>query len=214
MSKILVKYLIFILLINFILNDNITISSDKIILDNPDIKLNINKNITENVNKNNTKKNISNISDMGLNILNINKNNITKLEPKKNMNITIYDKNKILEILTNNSPNGTKAGNNTTSKNGNIIDDDEINRMEDVQNIIIQNTHEDQLAESLFYFLCFVLIIFIILFLYKFYKCYCQNTIKEFGFGEEGNITNPNNDPELQRISTHDEENIMDITQN
>ena len=47
----------------------------------------------------------------------------------------------------------------------------------------------------------------------KFYKCYCQNTIKEFGFGEEGNITNPNNDPELQRISTHDEENIMDITQ-
>ena len=53
----------------------------------------------------------------------------------------------------------------------------------------------------------FVLIIYIILFLYKFYKCYSENTIKEFG--EENGMRNPNNDPELQRISTTDDENII-----
>ena len=93
-----------------------------------------------------------------------------------------------------------------------VIDNDNITKLEEVDNIIIQNTHEDQLAESIFYLLSFVLVIFIILFLYKFYKCYCQNTIKEFG--EEGTIKNPSNDPELQRISTSDEDNIMEVTQN
>ena len=48
--------------------------------------------------------------------------------------------------------------------------------------------------------------------MYKFYKCYCESTIKDFG--EEGTIQNPNNDPELQRISTHDEDNIMELADN
>jgi len=139
-------------------------------------------------------------------IININTINKTSETPKK-ANVTLYDNKKILDIIVN-SPKKSDYNNNSETQT--IIKDEDIDQMEDeVQNIIIQNTHEDQLAESLFYFLCFVLIIFIILFLYKFYKCYCQNTIKDFG--EEGTIRNPNNDPELQRISTHDDENIMDV---
>ena len=148
-------------------------------------------------------------------ILEINSNNIKSKEEKQDINdnvnlsnFTVYDKNKILEIMTNAS--FSKA--NDTKKDENIIDKDNITKADELENIIIQNTHEDQLAESLFYFLTFVLIIFIILFLYKFYKCYCESTIKDFG--EEGTIQNPNNDPELQRISTHDEDNIMDMAEN
>ena len=96
-----------------------------------------------------------------------------------------------------------------TNITNNLIDagDIDISKIDYVEHIIIQNTHEDQLIESIFYFLSFVLIIYIILFLYKFYKCYCENTIKEFG--EENGMRNPNNDPELQRISTTDDENII-----
>ena len=111
-----------------------------------------------------------------------------------------------MEIITNPQQNNSKL-------NESIVEDDDKNIVQEVQNIVIQNTHEDQLAESLFFSLCFVLIIFIILFLYKFYKCYCQNNIKEFG--EKGNtIRNPNNIPKLQSISSYDDENIMDITDN
>ena len=207
-----IKTIIILLFINYIQTDNNntsieSIETDNIITDLDLISLN-NKNITKN-NKNNSidkNNNISNVSNVSLNIIvNLNNNSVVSSEPNKNMNITVYDKNKILEIITNSKENNTKL-------NDNIIDDD-INKMDDIKNIIIQNTHEDQLAESLFYFLCFILIIFIILFLYKFYKCYCQNTIKEFG--EEGTtISNPNNDPELQRISTHDDDNIIDVTEN
>ena len=205
MSIFYIEFLTFILFINFIKTDNnYTSQSDNIITDLNIITLEdkkINKNI--NINKENS---ISNISNIPLNVLNINKDNIPSSEPNKNINITVYDKNKILEIITNPQQNNSRL-------NENLIEDDDKNVIQEVQNIVIQNTHEDQLAESLFYFLCFVLIIFIILFLYKFYKCYCQNTIKEFG--EEGTtIRNPNNDPELQRISTHDDENIMDVTDN
>ena len=147
-------------------------------------------------------------------ILEINANNIKLKEEKPDINdnvnhsnFTVYDKNKILEIMTN----ASFAQANET-KNENIIGKDNITKVDEIENIIIQNTHEDQLAESIFYFLTFVLIIFIILFLYKFYKCYCEGTIKDFG--EEGTIQNPNNDPELQRISTHDEDNIMDMAEN
>ena len=89
-----------------------------------------------------------------------------------------------------------------------IIDDDlDINEIDYAEHIIIVNTHEDQLVESIFYFLSFVLIIYIILFLYKFYKCYCENTIKDFT--DDNGMKNPQNDPELQRISTTDDENII-----
>ncbi len=201
MSIFYIEFLTFILFINFIKTDNnYTSQSDNIITDLNIITLE-DKKINKNININ-----ISNISNIPLNVLNINKDNIPSSEPNKNINITVYDKNKILEIITNPQQNNSRL-------NENLIEDDDKNVIQEVQNIVIQNTHEDQLAESLFYFLCFVLIIFIILFLYKFYKCYCQNTIKEFG--EEGTtIRNPNNDPELQRISTHDDENIMDVTDN
>ena len=93
-------------------------------------------------------------------------------------------------------------------ENISIIDDDlDINEIDYVEHIIIINTHEDQLVENIFYFLSFVLIIYIILFLYKFYKCYCENTIKDFT--DDNGMKNPQNDPELQRISTTDDENII-----
>ena len=189
-------------------NNNTSIQSDNkvndfdlISLNNQSIKRNIN---TDNKNANNNT--ISNNTEGSLNIIvDLNNNDVVTSGPGKNMNFTVYDKNKILELIKNPKENSTKLNENIT--------DDDMNKMDDIKNIIIQNTHEDQLAESLFYFLCFVLIIFIILFLYKFYKCYCQNTIKEFG--EEGTtIRNPNNDPELQRISTHDDDNIIDVTEN
>ena len=50
-----------------------------------------------------------------------------------------------------------------------------INEIDYAEHIIIINTHEDQLVESIFYFLSFVLIIYIILFLYKMIK---QNMVK------------------------------------
>ena len=93
-------------------------------------------------------------------------------------------------------------------ENISIINDDlDINEIDYAEHIIIINTHEDQLVESIFYFLSFVLIIYIILFLYKFYKCYCENTIKDFT--DDNGMKNPQNDPELQRISTTDDENII-----
>ena len=50
-------------------------------------------------------------------------------------------------------------------ENISIIDDDlNINEIDYAEHIIIINTHEDQLVESIFYFLSFVLIIYIILF--------------------------------------------------
>ena len=50
-------------------------------------------------------------------------------------------------------------------ENISIIDDDlDINEIDYAEHIIIINTHEDQLVESIFYFLSFVLIIYIILF--------------------------------------------------
>ena len=61
-------------------------------------------------------------------------------------------------------------------ENISIIDDDlDINEIDYAEHIIIINTHEDQLVESIFYFLSFVLIIYIILFLYKMIK---QNMVK------------------------------------
>ena len=93
-------------------------------------------------------------------------------------------------------------------ENISIIDDDlDINEIDYAEHIIIINTHEDQLVESIFYFLSFVLIIYIILFLYKFYKCYCENTIKDFE--DDNEMKNIQYDPELQRISTTDDENII-----
>ena len=90
---------------------------------------------------------------------------------------------------------------------GEIDDDLDINEIDNVKHIIIVNTHEDQLVENIFYFLLFILIIYIILFLYKFYKCFCENSIKDF---EENNeIRNPQYDPELQRLSTTDDEYII-----
>ena len=102
-----------------------------------------------------------------------------------------------------------KEDKNTTKE---FNDDIDINKIDFAEHIIIINKHEDQLVESIFYFLSFVLIIYIILFLYKFYKCYCENTIKEFG--EDNGMKNPQNDPELQRISTTDDENIVDNNKN
>ena len=57
-----------------------------------------------------------------------------------------------MEIITNPQQNNSKF-------NESIVEDDDKNIVQEVQNIVIQNTHEDQLPESLFYFLCFVLII-------------------------------------------------------
>ena len=209
MSKIFIKYITLLSFINYILNDNNTNNNttqiNNIITGLNDIE-HENRNNTTNKNKNlQIPQNVSNI-------LAIENNNITTQKPTKNINdnnITIYDKNKILEIITNSS----FSKSNDSKININIIDNDNITKLEEVENIVIQNTHEDQLAESIFYLLSFVLVIFIILFLYKFYKCYCQNTIKEFG--EEGTtIKNPSNDPELQRISTSDEDNIMEVIEN
>ena len=206
MKNIFIKYLLFISIINFILNNtnysNSTISDNNLVtdLDNAEPENNTD-------NKQNIENNNITIKEK---VIDLNVNNITFAveEPKKNLNLTIYDKNKILELITKES--FSKSNNSKTNEN--ITDDDNLNKLEEVENIIIQNTHEDQLAESIFYFLSFVLIIFIILFLYKFYKCYCENTVKEFG--EEGISKAPNNDPELQRISTHDEDNIIDVAEN
>ena len=197
MKIVFTKYFILISLIKFAISETNKIINIKNITTDQD------KQIPENIT-------FSNISKTPIDIPIININTINKTsEAPKNANVTIYDNKNILDILVN-SPK--KSDNKNNSETQTIINDDDIDKMEgEVQNIIIQNTHEDQLAESLFYFLCFVLIIFIILFLYKFYKCYCQNTIKDFG--EEGTIRNPNNDPELQRISTHDDENIMDVNE-
>ena len=90
---------------------------------------------------------------------------------------------------------------------GEIDDDLDINEIDNVKHIIIVNTHEDQLVENIFYFLLFILIIYIILFLYKFYKCFCENSIKDFE--EDNEIRNPQYDPELQRLSTTDDEYII-----
>ena len=205
MSKIFIIYIIFISFINFILNDNNnnTTKQDNIITE-PDL---IDQDIKSdnNINKNNNSQN----PEINTNVLEINNTNITTSDTKTNLNFTIYDNSKILEIITNSS--FSKSENSTV--NGQFIEDDNLTKLEEVENIVIQNTHEDQLAESIFYLLSFVLVIFIILFLYKFYKCYCENTIKEFG--EEGTtIKNISNDPELQRISTSDEDNIIEVTQN
>ena len=90
---------------------------------------------------------------------------------------------------------------------GEIDDDLDINEIDNVKHIIIVNTHEEQLVENIFYFLLFILIIYIILFLYKFYKCFCENSIKDFE--EDNEIRNPQYDPELQRLSTTDDEYII-----
>jgi len=196
MKIIFTKYFILFSFIKFTISDtNKTMINIENIITDRDIKM------PENITISNNSK-----TPLDAPIININTINKTSETPKK-ANVTLYDNKKILDIIVN-SPKKSEYKNNSETQT--IIKDEDIDQMEDeVQNIIIQNTHEDQLAESLFYFLCFVLIIFIILFLYKFYKCYCQNTIKDFG--EEGTIRNPNNDPELQRISTHDDENIMDV---
>ena len=209
MSKIFIKYITFLSFINYILNDNninnTTTQINDLVTDLIEIDTDI-------INNNRNKNNNLQIPNIASNVLSTKNNNITIQNPPKNtndQNITIYDKNKILEIITNSSFSKSKD----SKINISIIDDDNVTKLEEVENIIIQNTHEDQLAESIFYLLSFVLVIFIILFLYKFYKCYCQNTIKEFG--EEGTtIKNPSNDPELQRISTSDEDNIMEVTEN
>ena len=194
------KFLLLISFINYIQNEiittNITIQDNEFITDLDTVEGDIN----------NKQNNTIDISKKP--IININYNIIKSEEIKKDLNVTVFDKNKILEIITKES----FSKNNNSKINENIIENDNITKIDEVENIIIQNTHEDQLAESLFYFLTFVLIIFIILFLYKFYKCYCESTIKDFG--EEGTIQNPNNDPELQRISTHDEDNIMELADN
>ena len=102
-----------------------------------------------------------------------------------------------------------RMSNKTTNKSeilelNDDIDDIDINKVDYVEHIIIVNKHEDQLVENIFYFLFFVLIIYIILFLYKFYKCYCENATKEFE--DDNEMKNPQNDPELQRLSTSDDE--------
>ena len=100
--------------------------------------------------------------------------------------------------------------NNTINKQSKILelnDDIDINEINNVEHIIIVNTHEDQLVENIFYFLFFVLIIYIILFLYKFYKCYCENTIRDFE--DDNEMKNIQYDPELQRLSTSDDEYII-----
>ena len=203
MKRIFIEYLLFISIINFIINDtnniNSTISNDNLVTD-----LDVDEPENRTYNNQNIENNNISIKEK---VVDLNRNNIT-YEKQKNLNLTIYDKNKILELITKES--FSKSNNSKTNEN--ITDDDNLNKLEEVENIIIQNTHEDQLAESIFYFLSFVLIIFIILFLYKFYKCYCENTVKEFG--EEGISKAPNNDPELQRISTHDEDNIIDVAEN
>ena len=195
-----IKFLLLMSFINYIQNEiittNITIQDNEFITDLDAVEGDIN----------NKQNNTIDISKKP--IININYNIIKSEEIKKDLNVTVFDKNKILEIITKES----FSKNNNSKINENIIENDNITKIDEVENIIIQNTHEDQLAESLFYFLTFVLIIFIILFLYKFYKCYCESTIKDFG--EEGTIQNPNNDPELQRISTHDEDNIMELADN
>ena len=140
---------------------------------------------------------------------------IEKINENKNDNESFSEK-LIKDEYTNNS----KANYNLTkimekkdkNKTKELYDDIDINMVDYAEHIIIINTHEDQLVESIFYFLTFVLIIYIILFLYKFYKCYCENTIKEFG--EDNGMKNPQNDPELQRISTTDDENIIDSSKN
>jgi len=145
---------------------------------------------------------------------------INKQDEKGNENIK--NNESISEILIkneniNNSMNNINQSKIFEKEDKNTIkelndDDIDINKIDFAEHIIIINKHEDQLVESIFYFLSFVLIIYIILFLYKFYKCYCENTIKEFG--EDNGMKNPQNDPELQRISTTDDENIVDNNKN
>ena len=199
MKNIFLKLLIFIKIIYFINAENNDITKVKKINTQSDLTKHEFRNATNNK-RNLENKNIS-ISNPP-NILEVNDNNLNQQSQNKNLNITIYDKNKILQILTNSS--------NNSKIDENFFEDDDVNNVENVEHIIIENTHEDQLAESIFYFLSFILVIFIILFLYKFYQCYCQNAFKDFG--DESTIKNPNNDPELQRISTHDDENIFEVT--
>ena len=136
-------------------------------------------------------------------------NNLTQINNNKsNENKNISFTNIILE--EENINNTKKIVNISEVKEWD--DDIDINKVDYAEHIIIVNTHEDQLVESIFYFLSFVMIIYIILFLYKFYKCYCENTIKEFS--EDNGMKNPQNDPELQRISTTDDENIIEEDKN
>ena len=145
------------------------------------------------------------------NMTNYNKVNDSKIE-KSNENIKIDESNLEINLKNKNTNNNMtiEVQENFTKKEiiKEIDDDIDINEVDFAEHIIIVNTHEDQLVESIFYFLSFALIIYIILFLYKFYKCYCENSIKEFG--EDNGMKNPQNDPELQRISTTDDENIID----
>ena len=145
------------------------------------------------------------------NMTNYNKVNDSKIE-KSNENIKIDESNLEINLKNKNTNNNMtfEVQENFTKKETikELDDDIDINEVDFAKHIIIVNTHEDQLVESIFYFLSFALIIYIILFLYKFYKCYCENSIKEFG--EDNGMKNPQNDPELQRISTTDDENIID----
>ena len=138
-----------------------------------------------------------------------NENNLTQIDNNKNNdNKNISLTNIIFE--EENINNTKKIVNISEIKEWD--DDIDIDKVDYAEHIIIVNTHEDQLVESIFYFLSFVMIIYIILFLYKFYKCYCENTIKELS--EDNGMKNPQNDPELQRISTTDDENIIEEDKN
>ena len=202
MKRNYIKYILFLSFINLIQNNK---TNDSIQINNIITDLNL---IENNLNQEIEIKEIKS-DEISSKVVEQKKEKIvTNQESKNNLNITIYDKNKILEIISNSS---LSQPNNISIIDEKILNDDNMTKIETVENIIIQNTHEDQLAESIFYFLSFVLAIFIILFLYKFYKCFCENTIKEYV--EEGTFKNPNNDPELQRISTHDEDNIIDMTE-
>ena len=88
---------------------------------------------------------------------------------------------------------------------------DELINEEDFKIIVIKNYKIDELVRKWFYFLTFILVIFIVGFLYKFYKCYFINMKKEMD--DDGIIMrNPKFDTELQRIATSDEDNILDLS--
>ena len=139
-------------------------------------------------------------------------NNITTRDKFFNVNISINEINN--NIIYNKSINNENDSDKSINKklgqinNKSLIDDLDINEIDYAEHIVIINKHEDKLVEKIFYFLSFVLVIYIILFLYKFYKCFCENTNKDFN--EENGMKYPQNDPELKRISSTDDENIFD----
>ena len=138
-------------------------------------------------------------------------NNVTTDTPN-NKNIPETNKNSVYQKNSNAENFGNNNINLNNKKDGDRGNSDELVNEPDFKITVIRNYEIDKLARKWFYILTFILVIFIIGFLYKFYKCYFVNIKKETD--DDGIIRNMRFDTELQRIATSDEDNILDLSNN